>query len=155
MVSALLQSGPDGTAWLRFAVSLLFPGAVALVLWSPFLLAERLRRLFERLPPTDSAAVSYVLIGMGASVPYVVGVLGAFAAADTGRVLFTATLAVSVGYVVAAPIVAAVALPRVGIDWDPAGYGVSTYVLLLGGALWYVLVFAVSLTTVSAVYSLP
>lgn len=99
--------------------------------------------------------VTYVGVTVGASVPYVLGLVGALAVANTGKALFTATLAVSLVYLAAGPVLGAVTLPRAGVDWDPTGYGLSTWTVLLAGALWYVLLFAVPFTLLSLVFSLP
>lgn len=152
---SLQTVGESVVQWAAFAAMLLVPGLVVTVLWSPFLLSERVRALFDRLPPFESPYPNYVLFALAGSLPYVAGLLWAFRAADTGSVVFTSTLVVSVVYVVALPIGAVLGLPRAGVDWDPTGYGVATWGVLVAGAVWYALLFAAPLTVVSIVYSLP
>lgn len=134
---------------------LLLVGAVVTICWSPFLLSKRFRQLFERLPPFESLYLTYSVVSLGAAVPYLLGLVVALSVADTGRALFTVVIAVSSSYLVAIPILAAVVLPWVGVDWDPTGYGLSTWALLLAGAVWYTALFAVPLTIISVVFSLP
>lgn len=88
------------------------------------------------------------------SVPYTLGLLLGFAVSDTGRVVFTSAFLVSLLLATSFPVVCGFLLPRVGVDWDPTGYGASTYLLLGAGGVWYALVFLVPLTLVSVVYSL-
>lgn len=137
------------------------PGLAAAVLWSPFLLSSRIRALFRTLPPARSAAVSYPAVILGLSAPYVVGTAWAITNAHqgTGGAMATALLNVlfplTTLYVIGLPIVAVEGLPRLGIDWDPTGYGASTWVLLIVGSAWYSAVFAVPLFLVSLVLALP
>lgn len=60
---------------------------------------------------------------------------------------------VIVGFV--APGAAAGGLPRLGIDWDPTGYGASTWALLVGAGLWYAVVAAVPLFALAVAMALP
>jgi hypothetical protein len=138
----------------------LFPGLVAAGLCAPFLAAERLRALFRALPPTGRLLPSYLGVSVTLSVPYLAGVVLTVArAAEAGPAwssgfLLTALLgAVAVGLV--APAVAVVGLPRLGFDWDPTGYGVSTWLLAVGGGLWYAVVAAVPLVALAVGLSLP
>lgn len=142
--------------WLGVVADLLVVlGGIAAVCWTPVLLSTRMRALFRRLPPFESVLVTYVAVSVGAAVPYILGLVGSVAAADSGKALFTVTLAVSLLYLSAVPLLGAVVLPRAGVDWDPTGYGLSTWAVLLTGALWYVLLFGVPFTLVSLVFSLP
>jgi len=152
------------SGWVYSVAFLLVPGAVATVCWTPFLLSGRLRALFAELPPFDSPYATYGLVGLAASLPFVVGVGAALVGVDTegpragGRManaILTTVLPLSVGYVVGAPLVGVLGLPRVGVDWDPTGYGVSTWALLAAGGAWYAAVFAVPLTLFSLVLAFP
>ena len=137
-----------------------FPGLVAAGLCAPFLAAERLRALFRALPPTGRLLPSYLGVSVGLSVPYLAGVVLTVArAAEAGPAwssgfLLTALLgAVAVGLV--APAVAVLGLPRLGLDWDPTGYGPSTWLLAVGGGLWYAVVAAVPLAALAVGMALP
>ena len=151
-----------GTAvgWLWTVALLLFPGLVAAVLCAPFLAAERLRALFRALPPRGRVLPSYVAVSVGLSVPYVVGVfLTVWLVESAGpgwsegfldTALFGAVLVALV-----APAVAVLGLPRLGVDWDPTGYGYSTWLLLVGAGLWYAVVAAVPLVALAIGMALP
>ncbi|RKD94777.1 hypothetical protein [Halopiger aswanensis] len=146
--------------WLAFAALLLVPGLVATVLWAPFLLSERLRALFRSLPPAGRTLPTYVLIGIGASIPYLAGFLAILALVDSSGVAWSnafLTLCFQLGvlYVVGLPILCAVGLPRLGVDWDPTGYGWPTWGLLVVGAAWYALLFTVPIALLSFVFALP
>lgn len=148
-------SGGDLGEWVLFSRNLLIPGVVAMVLWSPFLLSERIRQLFQRLPPTDSLLPTYVLVGIATSLPYVLGLVWALTRAESGKMIFTVAIGVTICYIVALPLVGVLGLPRSGIDWAPTGYGWQTWLLLVGGAVWYALLFTVPLTIFSLIFSLP
>ena len=146
--------------WLWTVGLVLFPGLVAAGLCAPFLAAERLRALFRALPPTGRPLPSYLVVSVGLSVPYIVGVVLTVArAAEAGPAwssgfLLTALLGtVLVTFV--APAVAMLALPRLGVDWDPTGYGPSTWLLLVGAGLWYAVVAAVPLVALAVGMALP
>lgn len=150
--------------WLSAVAFLLAPGVVAAVCWTPFLLSERLRALFAALPPFDSPYVSYVLVSLAASLPFVVGVGAALVGVDTegpragarmANAILDVVVPLSVGYVVGTPLVGVLGLPRVGADWDPTGYGASTWVLLALGGAWYAALFAVPLTLFALVIAFP
>lgn len=147
--------------WLTTAAIFLGPGAVAALLWSPFLLAGRLRELFRRLPPTDSVLPTYLLLTVGASLPYVLGTLWALVATTggsgeaTANAMLDVIVPVTLVYAVGIPVVAAEGLPRFGIDWDPADYDVVTWVLLAAGGLWYALLFAVPLFVLALIMAFP
>lgn len=142
-------------SYLSLIGFLLGVGVFATICWSPILLSSRFRQLFERLPPFESVAFTYGVVGVGAAAPYLLGLVASLAVADTGRALFTVVVVVSIGYLVAIPLLGAVVLPWVGVDWDPTGYGLSTWALLLAGAIWYTALFALPLTMISIVFSLP
>ncbi len=156
-----LQSiGTRAVGWVAVVVALLVPGVVATVLWAPFLAVNRIRSLFATLPPTGKLSPTYVAVAIGASVPYVAGFLAVLAVVDPAGVAWsnaflTVTLFVSVLYVVGLPVVCILGLPRIGFDWDPTGYGWSTWALLVVGSAWYATLFAVPLVAVSLVLALP
>ncbi|ELZ45938.1 hypothetical protein C463_05890 [Halorubrum californiense DSM 19288] len=151
----------DSLVGLLWTVGLLiFPGLVAAGLCAPFLASTRLRALFSALPPAGRVLPSYLAVAVGLSVPYLVGVVLTVArAAEAGPAwssgfLLTALLGgVLVGLV--GPAVAALGLPRVGVDWDPTGYGVGTWLLLGGAGLWYAFVAAVPLVALAVGMALP
>jgi hypothetical protein len=134
---------------------LLAIGVLAAICWAPFLLSKRVRELFAHLPPFTSPYLTYGVVGVGAAVPYLLGLMGALAVTEIGSTLFTVVVIVSAGYLVAIPLGGAVVLPRVGVDWDSTGYGVSTWALLFAGAVWYTTLFAVPLTIIAIIFSLP
>lgn len=149
---------------LVFVAVLLIPGAVATVLWTPLLAAGRLRSLFERLPPTGSLVPSYAVAGLVGSLPFVAGVLAVLVTSSsndpqTGAQLSNGFVNVAVagtlGYAAGLPLLAALGLPKAGIDWDPTGYGASTWLLLAVGGVWYALVFAVPILLLGVVFALP
>jgi len=138
----------------------LTPGVVAMVLWSPILLSTRLRTLFRQLPPTTSILVSYVLVALVLSLPFIGGALRAFAqttatGAALSNTILDTVLKLSIGYIIGMPVVSAVWLPRLGIDWDPAEYGASTWLLLVFSAVWYIAVFALPLSLLSVILAVP
>ncbi|ELZ39876.1 hypothetical protein [Halorubrum tebenquichense] len=146
--------------WLWTAALLLFPGLVAAGLCAPLLAAARLRALFRALPPEGRVVPSYVAVSVGLSVPYAVGVLLTVWLVDSAgpgwsegfldTALFGAVLVALV-----APAVAVLGLPRIGVDWDPTGYGPSTWLLLVAAGLWYALVAAVPLVALAVGMALP
>lgn len=165
MVSAgLLPTQIDVAAWVTLALLVFGPGLAAATITAPFLAADRLRSLFRTLPPTDSVVVSYLLVTVGGSLPYVVGtgaILTAFAGSSPAsgatvaeRLLGLATV-VSLVVVVGWPTVCGLVLPEVGYDWDPTGYGWDTWLLLIGGAVWYVAGFTVVLGFAAFFLALP
>lgn len=156
----------DLGGWLTMLALLLGPGVVAAVLWAPFLVAGRIRALFRALPPWNGVALPYALVTVGASLPYVVGTLAAITVGADGatgpgsgaamaNALLNVIVPLSVGYVVGVPVLGAVVLPHVGVDWDPTGYGPGTWLLLFGGGAWYAAVFAVPLFVVAVVLAFP
>ncbi|MEF8780064.1 MAG: hypothetical protein V5A46_05245 [Haloferacaceae archaeon] len=150
----------DAAGWLAFLALALLPGLVATLLWAPFLAAARIRSLFEALPPAGRLLPTYVLGCVGASVPYVAGLLYVLATVDPAgaawsNAILDATLQLSVLYVVGFPLVGALVLPQLGVDWDPTGYGPSTWGLLVAGGVWYAILFGVPLVGLSLVFALP
>lgn len=150
----------EALGWLMLALVLLLPGMIATLLWAPFLLAGRIRALFEALPPRGSLVPSYVAIGLGASLPYVLGVLGIMLAlpsegAAWSNAILTLIQWVSVVYLLILPGVAILGLPAVGIDWDPTGYGATSWALLAVGTLWYALLFAIPLFVLAVLFAWP
>jgi len=155
--TALVDSA---VGWLQTLVLLVSPGVVAAVLWSPVLLSARLRALFAALPPAGRPVVSYVAVAVGLSVPYLAGLLLTVLTVDPegaawGNALIQSALAGGVAVAVVAPAVAAVGLPRLGVDWDPTGYGLGTWATLVAAGAWYALVAGVPLVALAVVVSLP
>ncbi|PSP98743.1 hypothetical protein BRC89_07025 [Halobacteriales archaeon QS_4_70_19] len=152
--------GETTTLALLLAV-LLVPGLVAALLWSPFLLSDRLCALFRALPPRDGLVASYLPVAVGGALPYVVGGLWALSRGPPGgdavavNALLDVVVGVSVAYVVAGPLVAGVALPRFGRDWDPTGYGPGTWALLGTGSAWFAVLYGVPLFLMAAVLAYP
>lgn len=142
------------------ALLAVLPGAVAGLLCSPVLLFERLRELFRRLPPTGSTAANYSLVAVALSLPWVFGAIAAVAGAPSdpagaSNALLNLLVPLAAAYVVGLPLAAGVGLPRLGVDWDPTGYGPGTWVLLVVGAAWYAAVFALPLFAFALVAALP
>lgn len=136
------------------------PGIVASILWSPFLLIGRFRSLFDRLPPARSMIASYLLVAVGLSLPFVIGTGFVFATMSMGgaglsNALLNVVFLLTIAYVIVLPLVAGVGLPRIGLDWDPADYGVGTWLLLVGAMVWYAAVFVIPLAFFAFVLALP
>lgn len=158
---------PVGTPvgeWLTLLALLFGPGVLATLLTSPFLAADRLRALFRTLPPGDSLVPSVLVFGVGGSLPYTLGV--GLLAAQWGQSANPSGAALSEGllgliavlslvYVVAVPAVATLVLPEVGYDWDPEGYSLGTWALLIGASAWYDAVLAVPLAFAAFFLALP
>lgn len=145
-----------------FTLALIFgPGIVAALLWSPFLLSSRLRTLYRSLPPARSTLVSYLFVTVGLSIPYLAGTTWALMATEgqsggaMANALLDVLIPVSSVYVIGIPVVAIEGLPRLGVDWDPTGYGPSTWILLIAGSTWYSALFAVPLFLISLVLAFP
>lgn len=144
-------------------VALLLPGTVATVLLAPFLVSKRVRSLFRSLPPTQSIVLSYGLVGIGASVPFIVGFGTIVLTIDPNgagpvplsNAIFTLTILLFVGYTIGTPVLGTMLVPRLGYDWDPMDYSVSTWLILAGGGAWYALIFSIPLIIVSLVFALP
>ena len=135
------------TEWATLFVLVIGPGLVAGLLWSPFLGSDRLRSLFERLWPGQSPVVSYPLVMVGLSLPWVMTAAGAMVRGSPDELamanaLLDAVVGLSALYLLGLPLVAGLGLPRAGIDWDDTGYGPRTWALLIGAASWYVALLA-------------
>jgi hypothetical protein len=148
--------------WVALAALFFGPGAVAGLLCAPFLVAERLRALCRALPPGETVVVPYAAAALAGSLPYVAGTLlvlsetaDAARGAAASKALVGLLVALSVCYVVGVPLLAGVALPFAGVDWDPTGYGPGTWALLgaLGAA--YATVFTVPLALFALVLAFP
>lgn len=148
-------------SWALLLGLVLGPPAVAMALWSPFLLSARIRALFRGLPPTGSAVPSYAVAAVCLWVPYLAGLLWVLAdtagtsGAVTANGLLDVVVPVSLIYVVGLPAIAAVGLPRVGIDWDQTGYGLATWAVLLAGAAWWAVLLGGPVFLLSLVMALP
>ncbi|MFC5279247.1 hypothetical protein ACFPM1_10845 [Halorubrum rubrum] len=150
----------DAVGWLWTLALVALPGLVAGLLWSPFLIAARFRALMRALPPRGRLVPSYVGVALALSVPYLVGVLLTVALVDAAGPGWSdgfIETALAGGGIVAigGPTVAAVGLPRLGVDWDSTGYGVSTWALLVAAGLWYAVVAAVPLVALAVGLALP
>lgn len=160
-MTTVLSLGSQVGSILGLLAVVLLPGLIAAVLWSPFLLSSRIQSLFASLPPRESTLVTYTVAAVGASLPFWLGSLAAIVGTEgaSGAVMANAILDVivplAVVYVVGFPTIAIVVLPRVGVDWDPTGYGTGTWALLLVGGGWYAAMFAVPLFLVAVVLALP
>jgi hypothetical protein len=135
------------------------PGLVETVVCLPVLLSTRVQALFRSLPPTESMSFSYVGVIFSLSVPFILGVIAAFRF-DTLRtpvydVLTQVASLVSLGYIAVLPVAATFGLPRYGIDWDPTGYGIKTWGVMLLSTLWYVTWLILPLLLISALLALP
>ncbi|TKR24852.1 hypothetical protein DM868_13025 [Natronomonas salsuginis] len=136
------------------------PGLFVTILWSPILLVRRFRALFARVPPTGSVGLAYVLVAVGLSVPFVLGTVAVLATtsvegATLSNALLNTAFLLTIAYLLAAPALAGVGLPRLGVDWDPTGYGLGTWLLLVGATVWYVAVFVLPLALFALVLALP
>jgi|AntRauMinimDraft_4_1070384.scaffolds.fasta_scaffold00223_20 hypothetical protein len=146
--------------WLLTLALLALPGLVAAVLWSPFLLAARFRALCVALPPAGRLVPSYVGVAIGLSVPYVAGLLLTVGLVDSAgpgwsNGLVETALAGGVLVALVAPAAAVLGLPRLGVDWDPTGYGLGTWALLVAAGVWYAAVAAAPLFALAVVFALP
>ena len=160
MALGLSSVAGQAVGWLLTLALFALPGAIAAVCWTPFLLSARFRALFVALPPTGRLSVSYVAVALALSVPYLVGTALTVTLADSAGTawsegfLDTALFGgVLVGLV--APAFAAAGLPRLGVDWDPKGYGAATWALLAAAGLWYAVVAAVPLVALAVGMALP
>ena len=154
---------PGGTLteWLTLLALVAGPGVVATVLWSPVLAAGRLRALFRSLPLTGVTAVNYAVAALALSVPWVLGfgsalgtIGGAPEAARSGEPLVDVAVQLSGLYVVALPVAAAAGLPHLGVDWDPAGYDSTTWVVLVAASAYYAAIYAVPALLLGLLFSL-
>lgn len=151
------------TEWVTLLVLVAGPGVVATVLWTPVLAVGRLRALFRSLPLTRWTAANYVVVSMALSVPWVLGLgwgLAEFGSqVDGGTPSADPLLDVAVQltglYLVAVPVAAGAGLPALDIDWDPAGYDATTWVVLAAASAWYAAVFALPTFLLALIVSLP
>jgi len=149
----------ETSALLSLAVTAVLPGFVEAVLCLPLLLSVRGRELFRSLPPTGSVASSYLLTMVVLSGPFIAGVVAAFGLDVWQRpiydVLIQIVSVVSLSYVVVLPVTAIIGLPRYGIDWDPTGYGIGTWVVMILSTLWYVIWFIIPIVFIAGLLALP
>lgn len=103
--------------------------------------------------------LSYLGTIFSLSVPFIVGVVAAFGLDVWQRpvydVLTQVASLVSLSYIIVLPVAATFGLPRYGIDWDPTGYGVKTWVVMLLSTLWYVIWFTLPIMLIAALLALP
>ena len=160
MFIGLASVAGEVTGWLVTLALFVFPGLVAAGLCAPFLAAERLRALFVALPPGGRLLTSYVGVSIALSTPYLagvaltVGLVDSAGAAWSNAIVETALVGGLLTTVVA-PAAAVLALPRLGVDWDPTGYGPMTWGLLLAAGLTYAIIAAVPLFGLAVVFGLP
>lgn len=146
--------------WLGVVLLLVTPGVFVAAIWCPFLLSNRLRTLFRRLPFTDSLLVNYLLVMIGLSLPWTGGTGLAFArtpAEDAllANALLDVVFPLSILNLVGLPVGAILVLPRLGIEWVPPDHRGTTWLLLALGAAWYAVVFAAPLFVMSLIFALP
>ncbi|MDS0476900.1 hypothetical protein [Natrinema sp. 1APR25-10V2] len=103
--------------------------------------------------------MTYTVVGVGASLPYVFGLLTVIMMADPdgiwGPPILTITAALSLCYIVAILVISVFSLPRLGIGWDPNGYSRTTWAVFIAGSIWYATIFAVPLIVLGLLHSLP
>lgn len=131
------------------------------ILWSPFLLTERFRRLFESLPPSEWLP-NYVLwiplpavvwgFFFGAGISLSRDVLSPGKASELYAAGVDGIVAATAVSLVVWPVVLLYVLPRKNHDWDPNGYSASTVLLVVTSLLWY-LVFLVGPAYVISVFA--
>lgn len=133
---------------LHFAVLGGLYGLLIALLWSPFLIAGRLRRLFDSLPPTDWR-VSYALwmplpaMVWGFFLGSVLPMSRTVRPPTEASILYVAALD---GMMVATaisillwPILLLYVLPVRGFDWYSEEHTPTTVALVVGGTVWYLL----------------
>ncbi len=147
--------------WLTLALLALGPGLAAAVVWSPILAAGRLRALFRELPISGITPLNYLVAAMALSAPWVAGygwalatVGGAPEAAQSGEPFWDVAVQLTGLYVVALPVAAGAGLPSLGVDWDPAGYESTTWVLLVAASAYYAAIYAVPAVLAGVLFSL-
>lgn len=158
-VVASTTSGLTGLADIQSAVLLgVALGFVAVVLWSPLLLSGRVRSLFRHLPPANSLLISYLVVGGGLTLPFIAGTgvaLVRMPQAAVSIAILDVVVQTAFVYVIALPLLAGDILPKLGVDWDPSGYGETTWLLLVGSVVWYVVVVAVPLSGLAVLLAIP
>lgn len=126
-------------------------GWLIAILWSPFLLAGRLRNLFETLPPSDwrvnyalwmplPAAIWGFFFGFGLSLS-----LDVRPPAKASPIYLAGLDGIGLATIISLPLWPALLLyviPDRGLDWNPNDYGPKTTLLVATSTLWY-LVFLV------------
>lgn len=152
---------PPVITWLILLGIGIGPAVGAAILWSPFLFSDRIRALFRRLPPTDSALVTYCLVSVGLWLPYLVGMFWtathgpSSGPAPAANAMLDVVVTVSACYLVGLPLLAGVGLPRLGIDWDSTGYGADTWALIVGGTVWYTALLGFPPFVIAVILALP
>lgn len=159
-MSSLLSLISQVAEWFLFAIALLIPGLIATTFWTPFLASERLRVLFRILPPTDSMLFSYIIAGIFASLPFIISFLIILAVGDMDNAQFSnrlinTSMLLFMGYTMGLPFIGVILLPRIGVDWDPHNYSVSTWILLALGGAWYATLFTIPLAAFAFLLALP
>jgi hypothetical protein len=104
--------------------------------------------------------VSYLLVAIALSIPFVVGTGIVSTTASTEGAAFSNALlnlvfGLTIVYVIVLPLAACVGLPKIGLDWVPTNYGVGTWLLLVGVVVWYAAVFVVPLAFFAFILALP
>jgi hypothetical protein len=132
---ALQLTDPTAVGPVAFVLSLVLgPVLVAGVLTAPLLLSARLRRLFEGLPPTGYASVSFGLTVLALYVPWVL----LFVIAISEPASQTSSIAAVLGlpglamlYTIGFSLGAVRYLPRVGLDWYERDDRLTSWLLAL------------------------
>jgi len=140
--------------WATLTAIVFGPGIGASLLWGPLLGVDRFESLFERLRPDTPVLLNYFLVMIALSLPWVGGGYVSMVRAPseelvTANALLDVVVALSVVYLFGLPLIAGVVLPRIGTDWDRTGYGLRTWVLLVVGVLWYVVLLALPIFALS------
>lgn len=124
-------------------------GVGAAVVWTPFLARGRVRALFATFGWSDNWFVNYwiilTIIGAGEFLLFAaVGLLGDALYSPPGtdtpaeNTFFWRGLLVGYGtYMLLLWVIPVVIFPRVGIDWDPHEYDMTTKAIFGAGVLWY------------------
>ncbi|XGI84270.1 hypothetical protein ACEU6E_03205 [Halorutilales archaeon Cl-col2-1] len=145
------------TGGVFVVVYLFLPGLVAGVLWSPFLVSERVRSVFDEAPVP--LYVAYPVFCVAAAVPYLLGLGAVFVLDPTGtatysNAIISLSVVVTLLYTVGFPSLALLVLPRLGYD-QVDDRRVTTWLLLGAGGLWYGIVMSLPLFLVAVVLALP
>ena len=103
---------------------------------------------------------SYIIAGISASLPFIIDFLIILAVGDmynaqfSNRLINTSML-FFMGYTIGLPFIGVILLPRIGVDWDPHNYSVSTWILLALGGAWYAILFTIPLAAFAFLLALP
>lgn len=150
------HGGVPTTAWIGLYAALGggAGGLVLALLWTPLLISERVRPLFQ-FGPTQWQSVNYAL-GFVALSGLHAGLLGAWIESGSG-ISSALTAVISLGLIVPSMAVVTViwVLPELGYDWDPNGYDLHTKAVLAIGAFWYAVMTIVPGFIVSIIAALP